>query len=183
MLAGGVAFYFLPVSALPHVDFPTIFVRANLPGASPETMASSAATPLERQFGRIAGITQRAVDDTLYDAFGQRQVSTIYTELNQYHVVMEVDSAFRGSTDAIRGLYIKSSQGNQVPRSAFSHYETKNTALAVNHQGQFPAVTISFNLGDGIALGDAVTKIEAAVLRMGLPSDIHPTFQGNARAF
>ena len=70
-----------------------------------------------------------------------------------------------------------------MPLSAFTHYETKNTALAVNHQGQFPAVTISFNLGEGVALGDAVTKIEAAVLHMGLPADIHPTFQGNARAF
>jgi multidrug efflux pump len=78
---------------------------------------------------------------------------------------------------------VRSSNGNQVPLSAFSHYETKNTALAVNHQGQFPAVTISFNLGEGVALGDAVTKIQAAVLQMGLPSDIHPTFQGTAQAF
>ena len=96
---------------------------------------------------------------------------------------MEVDSTFRDSTDAIQGLYVRSSNGTQVPLSAFTHYETKNTALAVNHQGQFPAVTISFNLGEGVALGDAVTDIEAAVLQMGLPSDIHPTFQGNAQAF
>jgi multidrug efflux pump subunit AcrB len=129
------------------------------------------------------GISPLNIDNTLYDAFGQRQVSTIFTELNQYHVVMEVDSSFRESTDGIRDLYVKSSKGNQVPLSAFTHYETKNTALAVNHQGQFPAVTISFNLEDGVALGDAVTKIEAAVLKMGLPADIHPTFQGNARAF
>ncbi len=114
---------------------------------------------------------------------GQRQVSTIYTELNQYHVVMEVDSAFRDSTDAIQGLYVRSSNGSQVPLNAFTHYETKNTALSVNHQGQFPAVTISFNLAEGVALGDAVTKIQEAVLHMGLPADIHPTFQGNAQAF
>src|SRR6202030_2288863 len=76
-----------------------------------------------------------------------------------------------------------SANGAQVPLSAFTHYETKNTALAVNHQGQFPAVTISFNLAEGVALGDAVAKIETAVLRMGLPADIHPTFQGNAQAF
>jgi multidrug efflux pump subunit AcrB len=112
-----------------------------------------------------------------------RQVSTIYTQLNQYHVVQEVDSTFRDSTDAIQGLYVRSSNGTEVPLSAFTHYETKNTALAVNHQGQFPAVTISFNLGEGVALGDAVTEIQAAVLQMGLPSDIHPTFQGNAQAF
>jgi multidrug efflux pump subunit AcrB len=110
-------------------------------------------------------------------------VSTIYTQLNQYHVVQEVDSAFRDSTDAIQGLYVRSATGTQVPLSAFTHYETQNTALAVNHQGQFPAVTISFNLGEGVALGDAVTDIESSVLRMGMPSDIHPTFQGNAQAF
>ena len=148
-----------------------------------QTRGLQATLVIDRDTASRLGISPQAIDDTLYDAFGQRQVSTIYTELNQYHVVMEVDSAFRDSTDAIQGLYVRSSNGNQVPLSAFTHYETKNTALAVNHQGQFPAVTISFNLGEGVALGDAVTKIEAAVLQMGLPSDIHPTFQGNAQAF
>jgi multidrug efflux pump len=138
---------------------------------------------IDRDTASRLGISPRAIDNTLYDAFGQRQVSTIFTELNQYHVVMEVESVFRDSTDAIRGLYVKSLKGEQVPLSAFTHYETKNTALAVNHQGQFPAVTISFNLAEGVALGDAVAKIQAAVLQMGLPSDIHPTFQGNAQAF
>jgi len=148
-----------------------------------QTRGLQASLVIDRDTASRLGISPRAIDNTLYDAFGQRQVSTIFTELNQYHVVMEVDSAFRESTDGIRGLYVKSSKGNQVPLSAFTHYETKNTALAVNHQGQFPAVTISFNLADGVALGDAVTKIEAAVIQMGLPADIHPTFQGNARAF
>jgi multidrug efflux pump len=148
-----------------------------------QTLGLQATLVIDRDTASRLGISPRAIDNTLYDAFGQRQVSTIFTELNQYHVVMEVDSAFRNSTDAIRSLYVKSSAGNLVPLSAFTHYETKNTAIAVNHQGQFPAVTISFNLADGIALGDAVTKIEAAVLHMGIPSDIHPTFQGNARAF
>jgi len=148
-----------------------------------QTRGLQATLVIDRDTASRLGISPLAIDNTLYDAFGQRQVSTIYTELNQYHVVMEVDSAFRDSTDAIRGLYVKSSKGDLVPLSAFTHYETKNTALAVNHQGQFPAVTISFNLGEGVALGDAVTQIEAAVLKMGLPSDIHPTFQGNARAF
>ncbi len=148
-----------------------------------QTRGLQANLAIDRDTASRLGISPRAIDNTLYDAFGQRQVSTIYTELNQYHVVMEVDSAFRNSTDAIQDLYVKSPKGNQVPLSAFSHYETKNTALAVNHQGQFPAVTISFNLGEGVALGDAVTKIEAAVLQMGLPADIHTTFQGNAQAF
>ena len=148
-----------------------------------QTRGLQATLVIDRDTASRLGISPATIDNTLYDAFGQRQVSTIYTQLNQYHVVMEVDSAFRDSTDAIQGLYVRSSSGTQVPLSAFTHYETQNTALAVNHQGQFPAVTISFNLGEGVALGDAVTQIEAAVLQMGLPSDIHPTFQGNAQAF
>jgi multidrug efflux pump len=148
-----------------------------------QTLGLQATLVVDRDTASRLGISSSAIDNTLYDAFGQRQVSTIYTELNQYHIVMEVDEAFRDSTDAIQGLYVRSANGTQVPLSAVTHYETKNTALAVNHQGQFPAVTISFNLGEGVALGDAVAKIEEAVLHMGLPSDIHPTFQGNARAF
>src|SRR6266849_1668947 len=148
-----------------------------------QTRGLQASLVIDRDTASRLGIAPQAIDNTLYDAFGQRQVSTIYTQLNQYHVVMEVDSAFRDSTDAIRSLYVRSSNGSQIPLSAFTHYETKNTALSVNHQGQFPAVTISFNLGEGVALGEAVTKIQEAVFHMGLPADIHPTFQGNAQAF
>jgi len=148
-----------------------------------QTRGLQATLAIDRDTASRLGISPQTIDNTLYDAFGQRQVSTIYTQLNQYHVVMEVDSAFRDSTDAIQSLYVRSANGGQVPLSAFTHYETKNTALSVNHQGQFPAVTISFNLAEGVALGDAVTKIQAAVLHMGLPADIHPTFQGNAQAF
>jgi hydrophobe/amphiphile efflux-1 (HAE1) family protein len=148
-----------------------------------QTRGLQATLVIDRDTASRLGISPATIDNTLYDAFGQRQVSTIYTQLNQYHVVQEVDSTFRDSTDAIQGLYVRSSNGTQVPLSAFTHYETQNTALAVNHQGQFPAVTISFNLGEGVALGDAVTQIQSAVLQMGLPSDIHPTFQGNAQAF
>lgn len=107
----------------------------------------------------------------------------MYTQLNQYHVVMEVDAAFRDSTDDIRNLYVRSASGKQVPLSAFTHFENKTTTLAVNHQGQFPAVTISFNLADGVALGDAVKEIEVAVLQMGVPSGVRSTFQGTAQAF
>jgi multidrug efflux pump len=148
-----------------------------------QTRGLQANLVIDRDTASRLGISPEAIDSTLSDAFGQRQVSTIYTQLNQYHVVMEVDAAFRDSTDAIQGLYVKSSNGNLVPLSVFTHYETRNTALTVNHQGQFPAVTISFNLGEGVALGDAVTKIQEAVLHMGLPADIHPTFQGTAQAF
>ncbi len=148
-----------------------------------QTRGLQATLVIDRDTASRLGISPNAIDNTLYDAFGQRQVGTIYTELNQYHIVMEVDSSFRDSTDAIQGLYVRSSNGTQVPLSAFTHYATQNTALAVNHQGQFPAVTISFNLGEGVALGEAVTEIESTVLQMGLPADIHPTFQGNAQAF
>jgi multidrug efflux pump len=148
-----------------------------------QTRGLQAALVVDRNTASRLGISSQSIDNTLYDAFGQRQVSTIFTQLNQYHVVMEVDSAYRNSTEAIQGLYVRSAKGNLVPLSSFTHYETKNTALAVNHQGQFPAVTISFNLGEGVALGDAVSSIEQATLKMGLPSDIHPTFQGNAQAF
>ncbi len=148
-----------------------------------QTRGLQATLVIDRDTASRLGISPQAIDSTLYDAFGQRQVSTIYTQLNQYHVVMEVDSAFRDSTDAIQSLYVRSSSGKYVPLKAFTHFEMKTTSLAVNHQGQFPAVTISFNLGEGVALGDAVKEIEAAVLQMGLPSDIRPKFQGNAQAF
>ena len=148
-----------------------------------QTRGLQASLVIDRDTASRLGISPQAIDNTLSDAFSQRQVSTIYTQLNQYHVVMEVDSTFRDSTDAIQDLYVKSSNGKQVPLSVFTHYESKNSALAVNHQGQFPAVTLSFNLAEGVALGDAVTKIQESVLHMGLPADILPTFQGTAQAF
>jgi len=148
-----------------------------------QTRGLRASLVIDRDTASRLGISPQAIDNTLYDAFGQRQVSTIYTQLNQYHVVMEVDTAFRDSTDDIQKLYVRSSNGKQVPLSAFTHFESKSTSLAVNHQGQFPAVTLSFNLGEGVALGDAVNEIEEAVLQLGLPSDIRPTFQGTAQAF
>src|SRR5713226_7235193 len=148
-----------------------------------QTRGLQASLVIDRDTASRLGIAPQAIDNTLYDAFGQRQVSTIFTQLNQYHVVMEVDQAFRDSTDAIQSLYVRSSNGTQVPLSAFTHFQMKTTSLAVNHQGQFPAVTISFNLGEGVALGDAVKEIEAAVLQLGVPSDIRPSFQGTAQAF
>jgi multidrug efflux pump subunit AcrB len=148
-----------------------------------QTRGLQATLVIDRDTASRLGIASSTIDNTLYDAFGQRQVSTIYTQLNEYHVVMEVDAAFRDSTDAIQSLYVRSANGAQVPLSAFSHFEMKTTSLAVNHQGQFPAVTISFNLGEGVALGDAVKDIEAAVLQLGVPSDIRPSFQGTAQAF
>ena len=138
---------------------------------------------VDRDTASRLGIRQQAIDDTLYDAFGQRQVSTLYTQLNQYHVVMEIDPRFQQSTDAIQRIYVRSATGAQVPLSAFTHFERKTSALQVNHQGQFPAVTISFNLAQGYPLGDAVKQIEGGMLRIRLPASIHPSFQGTAQAF
>jgi len=148
-----------------------------------QTRGLQASLVIDRDTASRLGIAPATIDNTLYDAFGQRQVSTIYTQLNQYHVVMEVDAAFRDTTDDIQQLFVRSSTGAQVPLSAFTHFERKTTSLAVNHQGQFPAVTISFNLAENVALGDAVKDIEAAVLQLGVPSDIIPTFEGTAQAF
>jgi len=138
---------------------------------------------IDRDTASRLGIQSQQIDETLYDAFGQRQVSTIYTQLNQYHVVMEVDPVYQDSPDAVQSLYVQSATGAEVPLSAISHYEQKTTALAVNHKGQFPSVTISFNLDPSVALGDAVTEIQAATLQMGVPSSIHTSFSGTAQAF
>ncbi len=138
---------------------------------------------IDRDTASRLGITQQLIDDTLYDAFGQRQVSIMYTLLNQYHVVMEVAPPFWQRPETLRDIYVRSSTGAEVPLSAFTHYEPTTTTLAVNHQGQFPAVTFSFNLAAGVALGQAVDAIEAATRRMGMPAGIRSSFQGTAQAF
>jgi multidrug efflux pump subunit AcrB len=129
------------------------------------------------------GISASAIDAVLYDAFGQEEVSTMYTALNQYFVVMEVDPKYQLSPDALNGIYVKSSTGKMVPISTFAHYEERRTSLQVNHQGQFPAVTLTFNLAPNVALGTAVTALEKVSAGMNMPSAIQPTFQGTAQAF
>jgi len=171
---------------------------------------------IDRDTASRLGITPLAIDQVLYDAFGQREVSTMYTGLNQYFVVMEVDPQYQLSPDALNGIYIKAPNaaggvsaipaaaaassaaptaittataasaatgGTMVPLSTIAHYEQQRTSLQVNHQGQYPAVTLSFNLAPNVALGDAVTALEKAQAEMNLPSAIHPTFQGTAQAF
>jgi multidrug efflux pump len=138
---------------------------------------------IDRDTASRLGILPAAIDNTLYDAFGQRQVSTIFTQLNQYHVVLEVDPHFQQNPDALKSLYVKSSTGMQVPLSAFTHFETRNATLAINHQGQFPVVTLSFNLAPGVSLGDATKAIEAAEQEIGMPGSVHTAFQGTAAAF
>jgi multidrug efflux pump len=132
--------------------------------------------------GRM-GISADAIDNTLYDAFGQRQVSVMYTQLNQYHVVMEVNPSFWQDPTSLRYLYVAGTNNQQVPLSAFTKYVASNTALSVNHDGQFPAVTISFNLPVGTSLSEAVPLIEQAEREINLPSTIHGSFQGTAQAY
>jgi len=138
---------------------------------------------IDRDTASRLGILPQAIDDSLYDAFGQRQVSTMFTQLNQYHVILEVMPEFAGHPDVLRNIYVKSGNNSQVPLSAFSHFEVRNTALAINHQGQFPVVTLSFNLAPGASLGDATKAIDQAEKEIGLPPSVHPSFQGTAAAF
>jgi multidrug efflux pump len=138
---------------------------------------------IDRDTAARLGILPQAIDDTLYDAFGQRQISTIFTQLNQYHVVLEADPTFQQNPDALKSIYVHSANGTQVPLSAFTHFEPANTLLAVNHQGQFPVVTLSFNLAPGSSLGAATKAIEQAEHEINLPASIHTSFQGTAAAF
>ncbi|MGC1455918.1 MAG: multidrug efflux RND transporter permease subunit, partial [Nitrospirota bacterium] len=138
---------------------------------------------IDRATASRLGISPKVIDDTLYDAFGQRQVSITYTLLNQYHVVMEVEPRFWQRPDTLKSIYVPSSNGPLVPLSAFTHYEPTATSLAVNHQSQFPSITTSFNLAPGVALGDAVKAIENATRQMGMPPGIRRTFSGTAQAF
>jgi multidrug efflux pump len=178
---------------------------------------------IDRDTASRLGITATAIDNVLYDAFGQREVSTMYTALNQYFVVMEVDPKYQLSPDALNGIYIKANNvvgstpagtgsgatvaiasptaistaltspapagptpatgGAMVPLSTIAHFQQQRTSLQVNHQGQYPAITLTFNLAPNVALGDAVTALEKVQAEMGMPSAIHATFQGTAQAF
>jgi multidrug efflux pump len=138
---------------------------------------------IDRDTASRLGITPQTLDNALYDAFGQRQVSTMYRPLNQYHVVMEVAPQFQQTPEALQDIYLRSTNGSPVPLAAFTHYEPSNTPLAVNHQGQVPSVTISFNLAPGVSLGEATQAIEDAQRTIGLPATVSASFQGTAAAF
>jgi multidrug efflux pump len=129
------------------------------------------------------GIAPSLVDSTLYSAFGQRQVSTMYRGQNQYHVVMEVAPEYWQSATTLNQVYVRSPHGQEVPLSAFAKWDPTTAPLAVSHQGLFPAITLSFNLAPGVALGDAVRAINAAAARVGLPDTIHTMFTGTAQAY
>jgi multidrug efflux pump len=140
----------------------------------------------DRSTAARLGISPRLMDDTLYDAFGQRQVSTMFTPLNQYHVVMEVATQFLQSPEGLTSLYLRPTNqtaGAMVPLSAVSHYEPTTAPIAVNHQGQFPSVTLSFNLAPGVALSDAVTLVQDLERRIDMPATIHGNFSGTLQAY
>jgi multidrug efflux pump len=138
---------------------------------------------IDRDTASRLGITPQTLDNALYDAFGQRQVSTMYRALNQYHVVMEVAPQFQQTPEALQNIYLRATTGAPVPLAAFTHFEPSNTPLAVNHQGQVPSVTISFNLAPGVSLGQATDAIEKAERTIGFPPTIQASFQGTAAAF
>jgi multidrug efflux pump len=173
-----------------------------------QDLAAQANLVIDRATASRLGVTTSAIDNTLYDAFGQRLVSIMFTQLNQYHVVLEVDPSFRADPDSLKDIYVPAGGGQspaaqggnapvantpstgilgasaqQVPLSAIAHFETTTGPLTINHQGQFPAVTISFNLGTGAALGEAVKAIDGTAAEIGLPPSIQVAFQGTARAF
>jgi HAE1 family hydrophobic/amphiphilic exporter-1 len=150
-----------------------------------QTNAPTVTMTIDRTTAARFGIQPQVIDDTLYDAFGQRQVAQYFTQLNQYHVILEVPPALQGDPAALSKIYVKSPVTNgQVPISTFVKLDTtKTNYLSIAHQGQFPAVTLSFNLAQGASLGEAVSAIQEAEAQMKLPSTIIGTFQGNAQAF
>jgi multidrug efflux pump len=138
---------------------------------------------IDRDTASRLGVEAANIDNALYDAFGQRQVSIMYKPLNQYHVVMEVAPEFSNSTDALQNIYVRANNGTPVPLAAFAHFGPSNTPLAVSHQGQYPAVTLSFNLAPNVSLGQATEAINNAQRAINFPPTIDASFQGTAAAF
>jgi multidrug efflux pump len=148
-----------------------------------QTLGSQAKLVIDRVTASRLGITPLAIDNVLYDAFGQRQVTTLFTQLNQYHLVLEALPDFQTDPAKLNEIYVKSSSGGAVPLSAFTHFESGTAPLAINRQGQFPSVTISFNLAPGAALGQATTAIERTQKELGMPLSVQASFQGTAASF
>jgi len=138
---------------------------------------------IDRTSASRLGITPQMLDDALYDAFGQRQISTMFTQLNQYHVVLESQPGLQRRPEDLQNIFVRSAAGGSVPLSAFTRLEIRRAPLAVNHQGQFPAATISFNLARNVSLGDAVKVIEKVKGELEVPPSLKGQFQGTAQAF
>jgi len=163
-------------------DLRTIPIIADV-SSDQQDQGLQAMVTYDRKTAARFAISAQLIDNTLYDAFGQRQVSTMYTSLNQYHVVMEAAPQYWQNPEILRSIYVRSPAGNEVPLDAFASFAPETAPLSVNHQGLFPAVTISFNLRPGVALGDAVDAINASAAKIGLPRTIETGFAGTAQAY
>jgi multidrug efflux pump len=141
------------------------------------------ALKIDRDTASRLGVSLQAIDDTLYDAFGQRQITTVFTQLNLYRVILEVKPEYANNPDALSLLFVRSQSGDAIPLNTVAHIERLQTALAINHQGQFPAVTLSFNVASGFSLGQAVDAIHRVEGNIQLPPSVHAEFQGTAKAF
>jgi multidrug efflux pump len=148
-----------------------------------QTHGSEIALDFDRPTASRLGITPQTIDNTLYDAFGQRQISTLFTQLNQYHVILEVPPAFRVNPENLRNIYLKSVSGTPVPMSAFASYKNVSAPILISHIGQFPATTVSFNLAPNASLGDAVDAIKQIEKELPTPPAMQSSFQGTAEAF
>ena len=148
-----------------------------------QTAGLQASLTIDRDTAARLGVTPAAIDNTLYDAFGQRQVSTIFTQVNQYRVILEVPPEYQENPDALKNIYVNSTSGQPIPLSALTHVASTAAPLSINHQGQFPATTLSFNLAEGVALGQAVAAINAAETSIGVPPTVQAGFAGTAQAF
>jgi len=148
-----------------------------------QTGAAQTTLVIDRVTASRLGITPEQIDQTLYDAFGQRQISTLFTQSNQYHVILETMANFQNNPAKLQDIYVHSASGTSVPLSTFAHFESGTAPLAINHQGQFPVVTISFNLAKGASLGEATTAIEKVQTELNMPASMQASFQGTAQAF
>jgi len=159
---------------LPHLSD----VTSDLDDAAPRTTVV-----IDHDRAAQFGITPQIIDDILYDALGQREVAIIFSQIDQYHVILELDPAHKLDASALDAIRVPSITGQLLPLASFSHLENSRVPTQINHQGQFPAVTLSFNLAPGVALGDAVNAVDQAIREMMLPATLHGSFQGNAKAF
>jgi len=148
-----------------------------------QTRGAQTRLVVDRVTASRLGITPQAIDDALYDSFGQRQITTLFTQLNQYHLILETMPEFQTDPQKLQDVYVHSAGGSTIPLSAFAHFESGSAPLTINHQGQFPSVTISFNLAPGVALGDATEVIEQAQQELKMPLSIQAAFQGTAQSF
>jgi multidrug efflux pump len=148
-----------------------------------QTGAAQTTLVIDRVTASRLGITPLAIDQTLYDAFGQRQISTLFTQSNQYHVILETLPNFQSNPTKLQDIYVRAANGTSVPLSTFSHFESGTAPLSINRQGQFPVVTISFNLAHGASLGEATNAIEQTERDLNMPGSIQASFQGTAQAF